>query len=230
MTLASILVVDADAASRSMIAGSLRKLGHDVSESGSAGAAYAAVRRNRPDLMVCDCLLPDIAGVELLNDVRRSEDLATIRILMTSARAESLDLVSSLESGADDFVSKPIDMPEFLARVEACLKRPPSNNRPSTITAGGITIDEVSQRVAVNDSFVSLAPREFRLLQFFVTHPDQVFNREQLLVRVWDRDMAVGPRTVDVHMRRLRRALEPFGCNVYLQTVRGSGYRFSLSV
>jgi two-component system phosphate regulon response regulator PhoB len=229
MTLASILVVDPDAATRVQMAAELRGLGHDVAESGDAGSALATVRRAPPDLMICDCRLPDLDGVELLTDVRRSEDLKSMRVVMTSGR-NAPDIVSALESGADDFVGKPLDMPEFLARVGACLRRPANLYAAGLVTAGGITIDNIGHRVAVNDDYVSLAPREYRLLLFLLTNQDRVFSREQLLVHVWDRDASVGPRTVDVHVRRLRSILEPYGRDGFLQTVRGSGYRFSLSV
>jgi two-component system phosphate regulon response regulator PhoB len=127
-------------------------------------------------------------------------------------------------------VGKPANMPELLARMERDLAARSGVPGDQVISAGGICIDNVSHRVRVDSSFVSLAPREYRLLLFLVTHQDRVFSREQLLVHVWDRDATVGPRTVDVHIRRLRSALEPFDCDGYLQTVRGSGYRFSLNL
>ena len=229
MTLASILVVDSDAAARGVMASELRELGHDVSESEDAGSALQIVRRKRPDLMVCDFALPDLAGVELLSDVRSSDEFKTMRVLMMSSRGDSDDVVTALESGADDFIVKPINTQELRARVGACLRRPANLAQAEEITAGGITIDNVGHRVVVDGSFVSLAPREYRLLLFLLSNQDRVFSRKQLLVHVWDRDVAVGARTVDVHIRRLRSLLEPFGYDNYLQTVRGSGYRFSLA-
>ena len=228
MTLASILVVDSDAASRGQMAAELRQLGHDVSETENAGLALQMVRRKRPDLMVCDFALPDLAGVELLSDVRSSEDLRNMRVLMTSSRGNSDDVERAFESGADDFLLKPVNLRELRARVGACLKRPANLAFAEEIKAGGITIDNVSHRVMVDGTYVSLAPREYRLLLFLLSNQDRVFSRKQLLVHVWDRDATVGPRTVDVHVRRLRSLLEPFGYDRYLQTVRGSGYRFSL--
>ena len=148
--------------------------------------------------------------------------------MMTSGRANPDDIVLALESGADDFIGKPINIPELRARVGACLRRPANVMLTAEISAGGIRIDNLGQRVAVDDTYVSLAPREYRLLLFMISNRDRVFSRKQLLVHVWDRDAAVGPRTVDVHVRRLRSALEPFGYDRYLQTVRGSGYRFSV--
>ncbi|MDJ0940094.1 MAG: winged helix-turn-helix domain-containing protein [Woeseiaceae bacterium] len=228
MALASILVVDADAQVRALMARELRELGHDVTESDTAGSALKLVRRQRPDLMVCDFSLPDLAGVELLSDVRSSEELRSIRVLITSSRGDSDDVIRALESGADDFIGKPVNLLELRARVDACLRRPANLGSADEITAGGIVIDNVGHRVSVDGTFVSLAPREYRLLLFLLSNQDRVFSRKQLLVHVWDRDATVGARTVDVHVRRLRGLLEPFGYDRYLQTVRGSGYRFSL--
>lgn len=228
MTLASILVVDPDTSSRALIVDSLRERGHDVSETIDASSALEAVRTKRPDLLVCDCTLPDLAGVELLSDVRRSEDLKSIRVLMTSNGNQATDVVTAFESGADDFVGKPIHMPELIARVDACLRRPANLTYSSVVSAGGITVDNVSHRVVVDGEILSFAPREYRLLHFLLGNQDRVFSRKQLLVHVWDRDATVGPRTVDVHIRRLRSLLEPFGYDKFFQTVRGSGYRFSL--
>lgn len=228
MTLASILVVDADTRVRQQIARELREIGHDVEERDSAGSAIEVVRRACPDLMVCEFALPDLSGIELLNDVRSNDDLRKLRVLMTSASPGSGDVVTALESGADDFVAKPLDLQELAARVGACLNRPANHADAEKVSAGGISIDKISHRVIVDGAFVTLAPREYRLLLFLLTHQDRVFSRKQLLVHVWDRDASVGPRTVDVHIRRLRGMLEPFGLANYLQTVRGTGYRFSL--
>jgi two-component system phosphate regulon response regulator PhoB len=226
--LASILVVDPDQAIRGRMAHELRELGHDVAESEDAFTALELVRRKRPDLLLYDFALPDLGGVDLLNDVRSIDDLRTMRVMMTSARANPDDIVLALESGADDFIGKPIYIPELRARVGACLRRPANVLLTEEISAGGIRIDNLGQRVAVDDTYVSLAPREYRLLLFMISNRDRVFSRKQLLMHVWDRDAAVGPRTVDVHVRRLRSVLEPFGYERYLQTVRGSGYRFSV--
>jgi two-component system phosphate regulon response regulator PhoB len=180
MTLASILVVDDDAKSRSLIASGLRELGHYVSESETAGSALAEVQRSQPDLMI--------------------------------------------------LVGKPTDMPEMLARMDGSLDPQQRPDNMQVVSAGGITIDNIGHRVQVDNEHISLAPREYRLLLFMLTHQDRVFSREQLLAHVWNRDSSVGARTVDVHIRRLRSVLEPFERNGYLQTVRGSGYRFSLNV
>ena len=228
MNLASILLVDADAEIRARMARGLRELGHDVSESESAVSALDHIRRHQPDLMICDFSLPDLSGVELLNDVRSNEQFGSIRVLITSARKGSDDVLQAFDSGADDFLDKPVDLLELRARVGACLRRPPSPGTSRQITAGGITIDNVGHRVVIDHAQVSLAPREYRLLSFLLANRERVFSRKQLLDHVWEEDSSVGPRTVDVHIRRLRSVLEPFGYERYLQTVRGSGYRFSL--
>lgn len=226
--LASILVVDADSAARNKIADTLRALGHPVRESGDGMTAMAAAQQDRPDVLLCDLALPDVAGVDLLSDVRRDERLWSTRVLVTSSQGASDDVLLALESGADDFIGKPIDEWELRARICACLRRPANTAATPEISAGGISIDSISHRVLVDRKPLSLAPREYQLLRFMITHQDRVFSRKQLLSRVWNRDDSVGPRTVDVHIRRLRSLLEPFGYARYLQTVRGSGYRFSL--
>lgn len=180
MTLASILVVDDDAATRKLIAGGLRQLGHDVSESDCAGATLVGVQGTQPDLMI--------------------------------------------------LIRKPTELPELLGRADDSVANQSEHNSGQVVSAGGITVDNVGHRVVVDDSYVSLAPQEYRLLLFLLTHQDRVFSRDQLLVRVWGRNASVGLRTVDVHVRRLRSVLEPFDYDKYLQTVRGSGYRFSLNV
>lgn len=228
MSLASILLVDGDTAARGLVARELRELGHDVSESGDAGGALRAVERKRPDLMVLEWALPDLAGLELLSDMKRNDELRPMRIVMTSNRSAPEDVVAALELGADDFIGKPFAMREFVARVSACLRRPPATYDSERLSAGGISVDKAGHRVLVDGRFVALAPREYRLLLFLLSNQDRVFSRRQLLIHVWDRDAAVGVRTVDVHIRRLRSVLEPFGYDRYLQTVRGSGYRFSL--
>ncbi|MEX2123581.1 MAG: response regulator [Woeseia sp.] len=228
MNLASILLVDDDVTARGRIARELRELGHDVSESDDAGSALRAVTQKQPDLMVLDWALPGLASLELLSDVKRNDLLKHMRVVMTSARHEPDDVVAALDLGADDFIGKPFSSREFLARVGACLRRPATLHISGRLHAGGIAVDKVGHRVLVDDKFVSLAPREYRLLLFLIGNPDRAFSRRQLLIHVWDRDSAVGVRTVDVHIRRLRSVLEPFGYDRYLQTIRGSGYRFSL--
>ncbi len=225
--MASILVVDADSSSRVQIARELRELGHDVTESDSAGTALQVAEQGRPDLMVVDWSLPDLAGLEVLTDVKRSDPPKPTRVLMTSGRGDANDVVQALEGGADDFIGKPYSMRELVARVGACLRRPASTHSNGELRAGGIVIDNVSHRVFVDGDSLTLAPREYRLLIFLAANRERVFSRRQLLNHVWGRNSNVGVRTVDVHIRRLRSLPEPYDYDHYLQTDRGSGYRFS---
>ncbi len=225
--MASILIVDADNSARDAVARELRELGHDVSESESASTALEVMQSSRPDLLVIEWSLPDLSGIEVLTDIKRSDLTSPTRVVMTSGRGKTDDVVAAFDSGADDFVGKPYEMPELIARVGACLRRPASTHGTEEIRAGGITIDNASRRVSVDGDSLTLAPREYRLLLFLMANPDRVFSRRQLLVHVWDRNANVGVRTVDVHVRRLRSILEPYGYQGHLQTVRGSGYRFS---
>ncbi len=228
MAPARILVVDSDSTARDLLKSTLTTLGHSVSDSTDARSALAVLDRERPDLIVCDLSLPDINGVEFLHDVRRREMLSAVRFVMTSDRKDTDDVLRAFESGADDFISKPIDRNELRARIGACLRRPATAAEEHTTEAGGILIDHRAKRVSVNGRYLSVAPREFKLLSHFLKHRDQVFSRDELLTKVWEKDVGIGPRTVDVHMRRLRILLEPSGHDHCLQTVRGSGYRFSL--
>jgi two-component system phosphate regulon response regulator PhoB len=228
MSLASILLVDHDVTARALIAQELRQLGHDVSESDDAGSALRAMAESRPDLMVLDWVLPDLAGIELLSDVKHDDELKHVRVVITSAHRAPEDVVAALDLGADDFLGKPFSSRELVARVGACLRRPATLHNSGRLEAGGISVDKIAHRVLVDNKLVSLAPREYRLLLFLIGNQDRAFSRRQLLIHVWNRDSAVGVRTVDVHIRRLRSVLEPFGYDRYVQTVRGSGYRFSL--
>ena len=224
---ASILIVDAEDGDRIAVAKALRGLGHEVGESATAAKALEAAERIRPDLMVLGWSLPDAAGLDVLQDVKRAGAHSATRVLMTSSENPGENVVTALDAGADEFVSKPFAMPELLARLGACLRRPATLSSGAELRAGGISIDSVAQRVFVDGDALTLAPREYRLLSFLVTNRDRVYSRRQLLTHVWDRNASVGVRTVDVHVRRLRSLLEPYRYDHFVQTVRGSGYRFS---
>ena len=224
---ASILIVDAEDADRMAVASELRGLGHEVGESATASKALQVAERLNPDLMVLGWSLPDAAGLDVLQNVKRIGQTSATRVLMTSSEKPEENVVLALNAGADDFVSKPFAMPELLARLGACLRRPATVSSGAELRAGGIMIDAVAHRVFVDGDSLTLAPREYRLLSFLMTNRDRVYSRRQLLTHVWDRSASVGVRTVDVHVRRLRSLLEPYQYDHFLQTVRGSGYRFS---
>ncbi|NJD32066.1 MAG: phosphate regulon transcriptional regulatory protein PhoB [Gammaproteobacteria bacterium] len=227
MTSKQILIVEDEKPIRDMIAFGLRRAGFDVREAEDCSAARASIADHRPDLLLVDWMLPDQSGLELTRAIKRNKDTEDMPIIMLTARAEEHDKVSGLEGGADDYVTKPFSPRELLARINAVLRRTSPVGAGETVEAGGLALDAASHRVTVGEQTVTLGPTEYRLLQFFMEHPERVYTRGQLLDRVWGGNVYVEERTVDVHIRRLRKALEPFGVDGLVQTVRGSGYRFS---
>jgi two-component system phosphate regulon response regulator PhoB len=227
MTGKQILIVEDEKPIRDMIAFGLRRAGFDVREAEDCAAARASIADLRPDLMLVDWMLPDQTGLELTRAVKRNKDTADLPVIMLTARAEEQDKVAGLEGGADDYVTKPFSPRELLARIQAVLRRSTPAGAGEAIEAGALRIDTAGHRVTVGEQTVPLGPTEYRLLQFFMEHPERVYGRGQLLDRVWGGNVYVEERTVDVHIRRLRKALEPYGCDGLVQTVRGSGYRFS---
>ena len=225
--MASILIADADKNARREAVRVLGDQGHVLTEADRADNALDLLDARRPDLLLVEWSLPDQSGIDLVRRLRGNTEASPTRVLMTSGRGRVTDVVSAFEAGADDFVAKPYAIEELVARVSAALRRPVANHASGSTCVGGIKIENQSQRVFVDGERVSLAPREYRLLLFLMSNCDRVFSRRQLLTNVWDRNSRVGPRTVDVHVRRLRSLLEPFGYDHFLQTVRGSGYRFS---
>jgi two-component system phosphate regulon response regulator PhoB len=227
MTSKQILIVEDEKPIRDMIAFGLRRAGFDVREAEDSSGARASIADHRPDLMLVDWMLPDQSGLELTRAVKRNKDTEDLPVIMLTARADEHDKVSGLEGGADDYVTKPFSPRELLARINAVLRRSAPAGNGGTIEAGGLLLDTASHRVTAGDKTVALGPTEYRLLQFFMEHPERVYTRGQVLDRVWGGNVYVEERTVDVHIRRLRKALEPFASDGLIQTVRGSGYRFS---
>ena len=227
MTSKQILIVEDEKPIRDMIAFGLRRAGFDVREAEDSSGARASIADHRPDLMLVDWMLPDQSGLELTRAVKRNKDTEDLPVIMLTARADEHDKVSGLEGGADDYVTKPFSPRELLARINAVLRRSTPAGSGGTIEAGGLVLDTASHRVTSGDQTVTLGPTEYRLLQFFMEHPERVYTRGQVLDRVWGGNVYVEERTVDVHIRRLRKALEPFASDGLIQTVRGSGYRFS---
>jgi two-component system phosphate regulon response regulator PhoB len=227
MTSKQILIVEDEKPIRDMIAFGLRRAGFDVREAEDCTGARASIADHRPDLMLVDWMLPDQSGLELTRAVKRNKETEDLPVIMLTARADEHDKVSGLEGGADDYVTKPFSPRELLARINAVLRRSAPAGNGGTIEAGGLTLDTASHRVTAGDQTVALGPTEYRLLQFFMEHPERVYTRGQVLDRVWGGNVYVEERTVDVHIRRLRKALEPYAVDGLIQTVRGSGYRFS---
>ncbi len=222
-----ILVVEDEKAIRDMIAFGLRRAGYEVHEAEDCREARARIADARPDLMLVDWMLPDMSGLELTRSLKRAKDTAEIPIIMLTAKSEESDKVGGLEGGADDYVTKPFSPRELLARILAVLRRASPVGASDIVEVSGLKLDDSSHRVSAGAEEIGLGPTEYRLLHFFMTHPERVFTRSQLLDRVWGGNTYVEERTVDVHIRRLRKALEPFAQERLVQTVRGSGYRFS---
>jgi two-component system phosphate regulon response regulator PhoB len=222
-----ILVVEDEQPIRDLIAFGLRRAGCDVALAEHSRAALESIGNRRPDLIVVDWMLPDVSGLELVRLLRRDAHTRDIPVVMLTARAEEADKVTGLDAGADDYLTKPFSARELVARIQAVLRRSVPAAQLERVEVEGLSLDQAGQRVAAEGMSVPLGPTEYRLLAFLMTHPDRVYTRGQLLDRVWGGNVYVEERTVDVHIRRLRKALEPSGYDRLVQTVRGTGYRFS---
>jgi two-component system phosphate regulon response regulator PhoB len=227
MSAKQILVVEDERPIREMIAFGLRRAGFEVREAVDARSGRAEVANQRPDLLLVDWMLPDISGLEFTRALKRDRETSELPVIMLTARAEEGDKVAGLEGGADDYITKPFSPRELLARINAVLRRASPAEGTERIEVEGLVLDQSSQRVSSGERTVALGPTEYRMLAFFMTHPERVYTREQLLDRVWGGNVYVEERTIDVHIRRLRKALEESGHDRLIQTVRGSGYRFS---
>jgi two-component system, OmpR family, phosphate regulon response regulator PhoB len=227
MSAKQILVIEDERPIREMIAFGLRRAGFEVREAADARSGRAEVANRLPDLLLVDWMLPDTSGLEFTRALKRDRETRELPVILLTARAEEGDKVAGLEGGADDYITKPFSPRELLARINAVLRRAMPAEGAERIDIEGLVLDQSSQRVSVADRTVALGPTEYRMLAFFMTHPERVYTREQLLDRVWGGNVYVEERTIDVHIRRLRKALEDSGYDRLIQTVRGSGYRFS---
>ena len=226
-----ILIVDDEPAIRDMVAYALRKGEYDPVLAGDAREAQAQIADRVPDLILLDWMLPGTSGLELPRRWRKDRLTREVPIIMLTARGEENDRVGGLEAGVDDYVVKPFSARELLARIRAVLRRSREDDEDGSVQVGKLRIDGAAHRVYADadghPSPVQLGPTEYRLLHFFMTHPERVYSRSQLLDHVWGGSVYVEERTVDVHIRRLRKTLEPHGLDALVQTVRGAGYRFS---
>jgi two-component system phosphate regulon response regulator PhoB len=221
------MVVEDEPAIQALIAANLRRHGHGVIAAMDAESALRQVNQALPDLILLDWMLPGMSGLDFARRLRADVRTKHVPIIMLTARGEERDKVMGLEGGADDYVTKPFSPRELLARIQAVLRRGRPQATEDIVDAGGLKLDPTAHRVFAAGSPVALGPTEFRLLHFLMTHPERVHSRDQLLDQVWGDHVFVEERTVDVHIRRLRAALEPSGLDKLVQTVRGSGYRFS---
>jgi len=227
MTGRKILIVDDEPAIRDMLRVALEMADYDCLEAGNAQDAHARVVDEKPDLILLDWMMPGTTGLELARRLKRDEVTADIPIIMLTAKGEEDNKIQGLEVGADDYITKPFSPRELVARLKAVLRRadPQINGQP--IKVNGLCLDPASHRVTINEQPVDMGPTEYRLLAFFLTHQERAYTRSQLLDHVWGGNVYVEERTVDVHIRRLRKALTVDNHENLVQTVRGTGYRFS---
>lgn len=222
-----ILVVEDEAPIREMLCFVLEQHGYEPIEAADYEQAIAKLTEPYPDLALLDWMLPGASGISIIKHMRRHELTRQIPVIMLTAKGEEEDKVQGLEAGADDYLTKPFSPKELMARVKAVIRRISPTSLEETIEVQGLRLDPVSHRVSVENEPLDMGPTEFKLLHFFMTHPERVYSREQLLNNVWGTNVYVEDRTVDVHIRRLRKAIGLQGYDRLIQTVRGSGYRFS---
>ncbi len=222
----TVLIVDDEPAIREMIAVALEMADYQCLEAGDAREAHALIIDRQPDIILLDWMLPGTSGIELARRLKKEETTANIPIIMLTAKVDEDNKIRGLEVGADDYITKPFSPRELVARLKAVLRRATPLGIDDPIEVDGLALDPASHRVTANDSPLNIGPTEYRLLQFFMTHQERVYTRSQLLDQVWGGNVYVEERTVDVHIRRLRKALGERH-DYLIQTVRGAGYRFS---
>ena len=222
-----LLVVEDETAIRDMVGFTLERAGFEWSGASDVSEADAEINNRRPDLLILDWMLPGLSGVDFARRIRRNTATKDIPIIMLTARSEEDDRIKGLDAGADDYICKPFSPRELIARVKAVLRRSHTEEPESLIQFNGLRLDATSHRVSIENTAVDMGPTEFRLLHFFMTHPERVYSRGQLLDNVWGNNVYIEDRTVDVHIRRLRKVLAGHGYDTLIQTVRGAGYRFS---
>ena len=222
----SILIVDDEAPIREMIAVALEMAGYECLEADNALTAHGMVVDRQPDLILLDWMLPGTSGIELARRLKRDDKTSDIPIIMLTAKGEEDHKIQGLEVGADDYITKPFSPRELVARLKAVLRRAGAADSEAPIEVGGLVLDPLGHRVTIDGSAAEMGPTEYRLLYFFMTHQERAYTRSQLLDQVWGGNVYVEERTVDVHIRRLRKALGA-AYEGLVQTVRGTGYRFS---
>ena len=223
----TILLVDDEAAIRDMLSLALEAADYNVLVAENAQQAHATIIDRHPDLVLLDWMMPGTTGLELLRRLKRDELTAKIPVIMLTAKTEEDSKISGLDAGADDYISKPFSPRELMSRVKAVLRRIGRDELKEPITVGELIFDPIGHRVSIANEPINLGPTEYRLLQFFLTHQERVYSRDQILDYVWGGTVYLDERTVDVHIRRLRKAISVAGHENYVQTVRGAGYRFS---
>jgi two-component system phosphate regulon response regulator PhoB len=223
----TILLVDDEMAIRTMLCVALEAAGYNVLQAENAQQAHAIIIDRSPDLVLLDWMMPGTTGLELLRRLKRDELTEKTPVIMLTAKAEEDTKISGLDAGADDYIAKPFSPRELISRVKAVLRRIGRDELKAHICVGEMVFDPVGHRVTIANDPIDLGPTEYRLLQFFLTHQERVYSRDQILDYVWGGNVYLDERTVDVHIRRLRKAISVAGHENYVQTVRGAGYRFS---
>lgn len=226
MTAKTVLIVDDEAPIREMIAVALEMADYRVLEAANAQSAHSMIIDNQPDLLLLDWMMPGTSGIELARRLKREETTRELPIIMLTAKSEEDNKILGLEAGADDYITKPFSPRELVARLKAVLRRTTPKGVEEAVEVDGLVLDPVSHRVSADGNALEMGPTEYRLLQFFMTHQERAYTRSQLLDQVWGGNVYVEERTVDVHIRRLRKALGTSHQHL-IQTVRGTGYRFS---
>ena len=230
MTGRKILIVDDEPAIRDMLRVALEMAEFQVMEASNAREAHALITDEKPDLVLLDWMMPGTSGIELARRLKRDEVTTALPIILLTAKGEEDNKIQGLEVGADDYITKPFSPRELVARLKAVLRRTDPQSTAATITVQGLCLDPASHRVTIHNQSVDMGPTEYRLLEFFLTHQERAYTRGQLLDHVWGGNVYVEERTVDVHIRRLRKALTIDGHEELIQTVRGTGYRFSTRI
>ncbi len=229
MTQLNLLVVEDEDAIREMLVMVLEQSGINVIDVATAEAAQLSLADNaKPDLILLDWMLPGISGVELARRLKQDDLFKELPIILLTARGEEEDKVRGLEIGADDYITKPFSPKELIARIKAVLRRSGKNLEEEVLSASDISLDVEKHRITIRGKALDVSPTEFKLMHFFMTHQDNVYSRTQLLDQVWGRSAYIEERTVDVHIRRLRKILKEYGKDELIQTVRGFGYRSSV--
>ncbi|MDE4455879.1 MULTISPECIES: phosphate regulon transcriptional regulator PhoB [unclassified Psychrobacter] len=223
-----ILIVEDEPAIREMLVMTLEMAGFESLQAADVSEAHQQVVDHRPALILLDWMLPgDKSGIDFCRMLKNDALLAEIPVIMLTAKSEEDSKVHGLDAGADDYMTKPFSTRELISRIKAVLRRSSALSSDKPIEIGKLSLDPKSQRFMVDDKIIDMGPTEYRLLAFFMSHPERAYTRAQLLDQVWGGNVYIEDRTIDVHIRRLRKLLHPYDCNTLIQTVRGTGYRFS---
>jgi two-component system phosphate regulon response regulator PhoB len=225
-----ILIIEDEATIRDMLRFALEPAGFDVMEAGSANEAKQQISKHIPQLILLDWMLPGMSGIDFAHQLKKDPKTQNIPIIMLTAKAEEINKVKGLETGADDYITKPFSPRELIARVKTVLRRGPLIAPDGIIQIRQMSFDVQAQQLKIENQLIELSPIEYRLFHFFITHPQRVYSREQLLDHVWGGENYIDERTVDVHIRRLRNRLKPFGYHAHIKTMRGSGYQFTREI